>query len=133
MAIGDRLKISRERMGWSQYRMEEESGYSRNSIINWETGVRVPRADILAELAKLLNTTVAYLAGESDEHSPAEAPAEKRDEGDTAEKNSPLLNLVFVFEALKRSSSKMSAEEKNAVTSLLKACLHEVEKNNFSA
>ena len=63
MAIGDRLKISRERLGWSQYRMEEESGYSRNSIINWEPGVRVPRADILAELAKLLNTTSAYLVG----------------------------------------------------------------------
>ena len=44
--------------------MEEESGYSRNSIINWEPGVRVPRADILAELAKLLHisdTQMSYI------------------------------------------------------------------------
>ena len=130
MAIGDRLKISRERLGWSQYRMEEESGYSRNSIINWETGVRVPRADILAELAKLLNTTSAYLVGETDDHLPPAPKAQtaaRRDEytGITRE-SSPLLNLAIIFETLKHDGSNMSEEERAAVMSLRTACIHEI-------
>lgn len=117
-------------MGWSQYRMEEESGYSRNSIINWEPGVRVPRADILAELAKLLNTTSAYLVGETDDHLPPAPKAQtaaRRDEytGITRE-SSPLLNLAIIFETLKHDGSNMSEEERAAVMSLLTACIHEI-------
>lgn len=117
-------------MGWSQYRMEEESGYSRNSIINWETGVRVPRADILAELAKLLNTTSAYLVGETDDHLPPAPKAQtaaRRDEyTGIMRESSPLLNLAIIFETLKHDGSNMSEEERAAVMSLLTACIHEI-------
>lgn len=110
--------------------MEEESGYSRNSIINWESGTRVPRADILAELAKLLNTTVGYLVGETDDCTFTERPAPegvggglKKNDASSRE-NSPLLSLALMFEALKYQRYDMSKEEKAAVLSLLSACAH---------
>lgn len=109
--------------------MEEESGYSRNSIINWETGVRVPRADILLDLAKLLNTTAAYLLGETEDFS-LPTHINTVENHINMRENSPLINIALAFEILKRNKD-MSTEEKEAIGILLSACQHELLKNNL--
>lgn len=115
--------------------MEEESGYSRNSIINWETGIRVPRADTLTELAKLLGTTVSYLAGETEDHTIAARPmpespkpSAEAAKGAATREDSPLVHLAMAFEILKYRDDSISKEEKIAILSLLDACKGELNK-----
>ena len=51
----------RKKMGMTQQDLAEKSGYSRSSIINWETGKRAPRTVDIEKLAEALNTTADYL------------------------------------------------------------------------
>ena len=49
--IGEKLKQLRKSKGMNQEELARLSGVSRNSIVNWETGKRMPRADDIARLA----------------------------------------------------------------------------------
>lgn len=74
MSVEEKLKECRERKGMTQQEVAEKSGYSRNSIINWEKGLRTPDANVLKTLAQVLGTTVAYLMGETDEPASLDIP-----------------------------------------------------------
>ena len=55
--IGDKIKKIRKSKGWKQEDLAKFSGYSRSSIINWETGKRAPRADDIERLASVLGVS----------------------------------------------------------------------------
>lgn len=63
MNIGEKLKLVREKQGFTQSKLAEISGYSRNSIINWEQGKRSPTYEMLAKLASALGVTTDELIG----------------------------------------------------------------------
>lgn len=61
--FGEKLKEYRRRKGWNQEDLARESGYSRSSIINWETGKRAPRTVDIEHLALTLGVSTCDLLG----------------------------------------------------------------------
>lgn len=55
---GDALKLARESAGLSMRQLAEKAGVSVNTVSLIEAGQSCPRADVLAALAKALNTTM---------------------------------------------------------------------------
>lgn len=64
MTTGERLKLRRKEIGFSAEKVADRLGVSPATIYRYEKGdiVKVP-VDSLAELAKILQTTPAYLMG----------------------------------------------------------------------
>lgn len=56
--FGEKLKEYRKRKGWNQEDLAKQSGYSRSSIINWETGKRAPRTVDIEQLAQILGVSI---------------------------------------------------------------------------
>ena len=67
MFEGSRLREQREVLGMSQEKLAEEVNVHVNTIRRWEQGKQVPDVAKLYLLAGALNTTVAYLSGETSE------------------------------------------------------------------
>lgn len=63
VSIGDRLKEERLRFGWSQTDAAELCGVTRRSVVNYESGDRVPDADYLAKLAEAGADVMYVLTG----------------------------------------------------------------------
>lgn len=76
MTTGERMKQRRKEIGFSAEKVAERLGVSPATIYRYEKGdiEKVP-VDSLAELAKILQTTPAYLMGW--EEQPTPAPAKK--------------------------------------------------------
>lgn len=55
--IKEMLKQFRKAKGWTQNDLAERSGYSRSSIINWESGKRAPRSVDIEKLAKVFGVS----------------------------------------------------------------------------
>jgi len=64
------IRKARQEKGMSQEKLASLVGVATQTIHRWESGKRSPRAEELAALASALNTTVAYLSGETDEPEP---------------------------------------------------------------
>mgnify|MGYP004462034071 FL=1 len=64
MTTGERLKLRRKELGFSAEKVADQLGVSPATIYRYEKGdiEKVP-VDSLAELAKILQTTPAYLMG----------------------------------------------------------------------
>ena len=56
-----RLKEIRNKTGLTQEEVSVKLGVNQNTISQWETGERMPRAEKLIQLAKLFNCTVDEL------------------------------------------------------------------------
>lgn len=68
MHIGDRIRIRRNELGWSQRELAKRMGYSNNStIVKIEQGkVEVYQSKIV-KFSEVLGVSVAYLMGWEDE------------------------------------------------------------------
>ena len=64
MNIGERIKKCRQEAGWSQEKVAEELGVSRQSVTKWESGQSMPSTSNLFQLAQLFGTTVDFLTKE---------------------------------------------------------------------
>ena len=75
MTTGERMKKRRKEIGFSAEKVAERLGVSPATIYRYEKGdiEKVP-VDSLAELAKILQTTPAYLMGWEDQPTPAPSP-----------------------------------------------------------
>ena len=65
--FADRLKQLREVRQVSAYAIARDLGITKQSVHTWETTKTVPSADKLVELADLLECSVDYLVGRSDD------------------------------------------------------------------
>jgi len=63
--FGDNLKTMRRQRGFSQEALAERLNIVRQTISKWEKGLSVPDAEMLIQLADILDTTVATLLGET--------------------------------------------------------------------
>lgn len=76
MQLSHNIQQARKRAGLSQAKLAELLDVKENTVWRWENGKSSPSAPIIVRLAAALNTTVAYLSGETD--NPARsAPAEQ--------------------------------------------------------
>lgn len=64
--IGDKIRRLRKAGKISQEELGKRIGVARHTILRWENGKRSPEADLLPELAKILNTTILFLLEEAD-------------------------------------------------------------------
>lgn len=102
----EKLIRYRKKMGMTQQDLAEKSGYSRSSIINWETGKRAPRTVDIEKLAAALGTTVGALMGE-DEDEPDAPTIESSEEQPSMRK---LLQLLSSFA---KKNEDINKEENN--------------------
>lgn len=67
MSIGERIKMRREELGWTQEELAKKMGYKSKSTIN---KIELGKSDVtqskIPEYAKVLMTTSAYLLGMDD-------------------------------------------------------------------
>lgn len=70
MTLGKRIHDRREQLNLSQADLGELVGKDQNSIWRYESGRVQPTAEVLADLARALQTTADYLLGVSDEVTP---------------------------------------------------------------
>jgi len=66
----DRLKALRIQRGHSQGSLAEMLGMGEKQIWRYENGQTMPDADVVAKIARALNTTTDYLLGLADEQQP---------------------------------------------------------------
>ena len=66
MVFGERLKHLREGR-YTQEDLADILKVNNNTISKWENGSQEPRAKKVAELARILGTTPAYLLGDTDD------------------------------------------------------------------
>ena len=65
--FANRLKQLRESKQMSSYAVAKNLGITKQSAHGWETTKTVPSADKLVELADLLECSLDYLVGRSDD------------------------------------------------------------------
>lgn len=61
--FGEKLRELREKRGLSQKELADKIGTHKNAISNYESGKRVPPADILQNMASFFYVSVDYLLG----------------------------------------------------------------------
>lgn len=67
MEFAERLKILRKQVKLTQAQIAEKINISQQAYASWERGVKRPTQDNLVKIAQVLNVTVDYLVGNSDE------------------------------------------------------------------
>ena len=80
MNIGEKIKLRRKELRWSQRDLAERMGYNHSTITRIETGkIDIPQSRIV-QFADVLRTDISYLM-DWDE------PSEKPDQGDELSEN----------------------------------------------
>ena len=75
----NRLKECREKLGISKQETARRIGISQPAYLRYESGDRKPSLQTTKEIAKVLNTSVDYLIGESDDINPILIEISKED------------------------------------------------------
>lgn len=69
MEFSERLKNLRKQAGLTQVDVAGELGISQQAYASWERGVKRPTQENLVKIAQILNVSVDYLVGNSEEKS----------------------------------------------------------------
>ena len=67
MEFSERLKTLRKEAGLTQVDVAEKLGISQPAYASWERGVKKPTQENLVKIAQVLNVSVDYLVGNSEE------------------------------------------------------------------
>lgn len=71
MTLGEKLYRLRKEKGWTQERLAEQIGVSRQALSKWESGSAVPDAVNILRLSKLFAVSADYLLDDAFESSDA--------------------------------------------------------------
>lgn len=80
MKLYERIQMLRKKAGWSQEKLAEKLGVSRQTISKWENGAANPGMDRLQDLADALDITMAELLGTDAQATEDERIAEYEEE-----------------------------------------------------
>ena len=69
MAFAERLKELRKQAHLTQVELAKRLGIGQSSYADWERGKKKPTQDNLVKIAQVLNVSVDYLVGNSEENS----------------------------------------------------------------
>ena len=70
MKIGERIKNTRKKNGLTQAELAEKLGVHEVTVRRWENTDKELKLAIISSIASALNTTVAYIIGETDDPEP---------------------------------------------------------------
>lgn len=71
--FGKRLKEARHMKGITTISLAKLLSVGNNTVSRWESGTREPDLETIGKIADILNTSVAYLMGETDDLTPPQA------------------------------------------------------------
>ncbi|WP_394557305.1 helix-turn-helix domain-containing protein [Priestia aryabhattai] len=71
--LGQRIKEQRKKLKLTNIDIANELEVHKSTVSNWIAGHRVPEAQTLYNLAKILNTSVDYLTGKTTDPLPFDA------------------------------------------------------------
>lgn len=69
MEFSERLKNLRKQAHLTQTDVAEKLGISQQAYASWERGVKKPTQDNLVKISQILNVSIDYLVGNSEEKS----------------------------------------------------------------
>ena len=69
MEFSERLKELRKKANFTQVEVAEKLGISQPAYASWERGVKKPTQENLVKISQVLNVSVDYLVGNSEEKS----------------------------------------------------------------
>ena len=69
MEFSERLKELRKKANVTQVEVAEKLGISQPAYASWERGIKKPTQENLVKIAQVLNASVDYLVGNSEEKS----------------------------------------------------------------
>jgi transcriptional regulator with XRE-family HTH domain len=92
MEFGERLQSLRKDKGYSQERIAEELGVSRQSVSKWERGETFPEMDKVVTLSNILGVSTDFLLKGEEEKEPARTYHTSYGNGITFGKISDLIN-----------------------------------------
>ena len=69
MEFAERLKTLRKQEKFTQVQISEKLDISQQAYASWERGVKKPTQENLVKIAQVLNVSVDYLVGNSEEKS----------------------------------------------------------------
>ena len=69
MEFSERLKELRKKATFTQVEVADKLGISQPAYASWERGVKKPTQEDLVKIAQVLNVSVDYLVGNSEEKS----------------------------------------------------------------
>ena len=58
MKIGEKIKIQRRRLGWSQYALAVNAGVSEPTIYRLESDLAIPKMELLIKILSVLGGTI---------------------------------------------------------------------------
>lgn len=59
--LPQQISFYRNKFGWTQEQLAEKIGVSKQSVSNWETGLKFPRMKVISQLAELFNVNISNL------------------------------------------------------------------------
>ena len=122
--LQEKLRQFRKAKGWTQGDLAELSGYSRNSIINWETGKRAPRTVDIDKLAFVLGVTPHDLIDNGVSNSNASSEKVQTFSNNVDDMN--FMDFAYwggVLDRAKKLASSKKFQEINLITPLLRSAL----------
>lgn len=73
MNFGDNLKKIRQDCNLTQEELAKKIDTSRSNIANYENNKNMPSIDVLSKLSEVLDCSIDYLLGKSEERNPEES------------------------------------------------------------
>ena len=70
MSFGDNLKKIRQDCNLTQEELAKKINTSRSNIVNYEKIKNIPSLDVLNKLSEILDCSIDYLLGKTDERNP---------------------------------------------------------------
>jgi transcriptional regulator with XRE-family HTH domain len=99
MMLGERIKEHRKKQGFSQEKIAELVGTSRQAVTKWESGQSVPCMENLMALAEIFGLSLGELSSGVNDNSPVTDAADVTTQG-TQKKSSLRLDIIFVLVAV---------------------------------
>jgi len=98
MTLGERIKEQRNKLGFSQEKIAELVGTSRQAVTKWEADQSIPCMKNLITLAEIFGISLSELSKGTDENIPKENAAEENPQL-IPQKSLLLLDIIFVLVA----------------------------------
>lgn len=114
MELEKRIKELRKKSHLSQAQFGKKLGITRAAVSYWEQGTKHPTYEKLKELCDIFNVDMAYLTGQSDVTMRYLSPIELDIIDRFRELDDSQQELVLNMLGLKRESSSISMQRKNA-------------------
>jgi transcriptional regulator with XRE-family HTH domain len=119
--IGPRIRLLRDKKGWSLSELAEHAGISRSYLHQIERGESVPTQDKIAQLAAALGALPSELLGQEPEE--VEIPASLREFASEAHLGSAEIRMLAQVQY--RGKRPSTPEEWKAIYAVIKAMLEE--------